>query len=205
MGSVLHREPSGEGARPHLVHMVEAAGSPRHWPGRWVPTDSTRRRRRARGSSLIGAMPRADGRDGALYLEAVYIESEAENVRARPHQRAIARHEGRVMSLSAFGISGAFRRRTCSDQVYSRTLFIAALSRHLEASEQHRNARLPCHHELTAGPSRPEPTFKQPQCSCLMLPPPERVTGTLHVGDHCFSRAINHTAFRHTKSPLASN
>src|SRR5688572_6745565 len=32
--SVLHHvHPSREGARTHLVHMVEAAGSPRHWVG----------------------------------------------------------------------------------------------------------------------------------------------------------------------------
>ena len=44
---------SGQGARTHLVHMVEAPGSFRHWPGhRWGPTDSTRRRRCARGSLL---------------------------------------------------------------------------------------------------------------------------------------------------------
>ena len=33
---------SREGARTYLVHRVEAAGSLRHWPGRWwIPTDST--------------------------------------------------------------------------------------------------------------------------------------------------------------------
>src|SRR5688572_29992327 len=56
VGSVLHLvRPSRKGAWSHLVHVVEAAGSPRHWPGRWwIPTDSTRQRRCAWGSLLIG-------------------------------------------------------------------------------------------------------------------------------------------------------
>ncbi len=45
--------PSRKGARTHLVHMVEAAGSPRYWPGHWwVPTDSTGGGRCAGGSLL---------------------------------------------------------------------------------------------------------------------------------------------------------
>ena len=46
--------PSWESTWTHLVHMVEAAGSLRHWAGHWWgPTDSTRRRRCAEGSFLI--------------------------------------------------------------------------------------------------------------------------------------------------------
>ena len=45
--------PSRQGARTYLVHMVEAAGSFRHWPGHWgSPTDSTGRRRCTRSSQL---------------------------------------------------------------------------------------------------------------------------------------------------------
>src|SRR4029434_7516943 len=44
---------SREGTRTHLVHVVEAAGSLRHWPGHWwSPTNSTRHRRCARGALL---------------------------------------------------------------------------------------------------------------------------------------------------------
>src|SRR5438046_110169 len=52
--SVLRRiHPSRKGARTHLVHVVEAAGSSRHWPGCWWrSTDSTRRRRCSRSSLL---------------------------------------------------------------------------------------------------------------------------------------------------------
>lgn len=55
VGSVLHLlHPSREGPRPHVVHVVEAARSPRHWPRRWVPTDSAGRRRRSWLSLLKG-------------------------------------------------------------------------------------------------------------------------------------------------------
>jgi len=58
LGSVLHLvHPSRQGARTHLVHVVEAARSLRyrfrHW---WDPTDSSWRRRCERGS-LLGVHP----------------------------------------------------------------------------------------------------------------------------------------------------
>src|SRR5687768_11586387 len=54
--SVLHLvHPSREGARTYLVHVVEAAGASRHWRGHGrSATDSTGRRRCARGALLIG-------------------------------------------------------------------------------------------------------------------------------------------------------
>src|SRR4029450_9684745 len=57
--SVLHRvHPSREGTRAHLVHMVEAEGSLRHWPRHWWnPTDSTGRGRGAWSSLLIACPP----------------------------------------------------------------------------------------------------------------------------------------------------
>src|SRR5258705_9199132 len=55
VGSLLHLvHPSRQSARTYLVHVVEAPGPFRHWPGRWrVPADSPRHRRRAGGSLLI--------------------------------------------------------------------------------------------------------------------------------------------------------
>src|SRR6266850_6263042 len=55
VGSLLHLvHPSRESARTHLVHVVEAPGPLRHWPGRWrVPADPTRHGRCAGGSLLI--------------------------------------------------------------------------------------------------------------------------------------------------------
>src|SRR5688572_30812193 len=55
VGAVLHLvHPARQGAGTYLVHMVEAARSLGHRAGHWwVETDSTRRRRCARGSLLI--------------------------------------------------------------------------------------------------------------------------------------------------------
>ena len=66
---LLHEHPSLESARTHLVHVVEAAGSLRHWPGRWWnPTDSTGRRRCAGRSLLILGQALAGWRDSAAFM-----------------------------------------------------------------------------------------------------------------------------------------
>jgi hypothetical protein len=131
MGSVLHHEPSGEGARPHLVHMVEAARSPRHWTGRWVPTDSTRRRRRARGSSLIGQCL-APMAGTVLCTWRLSIESEAENVKgkATPEGNRAPRRAGHASVCISAALSGGGPAAIRSTVVRCSLLLFPATSRH---------------------------------------------------------------------------
>ncbi len=110
---VLHLlHPSGEGARTHLVHMVEAAGSLRHRPGRWSPTDSTRRRRCAGGSLLIASQQLAPGvstlracvvtvrgRRGCRSCLAKFLGCAVQTSDGRGSERPDARSQARIVRL----------------------------------------------------------------------------------------------------------
>ena len=91
VSAVLHHErPSWEGARTHVVHLVETSRSLRHRSRRWVSTDAAGRRRRARGSILTAPWREGGGAALALSLPSI-IPLESGSGSPSPRGCAVAR------------------------------------------------------------------------------------------------------------------